>query len=143
MEDMRREDEQITSEDDGVSTEINPLEDIPDEVLESLAPDPEDIFRRFSLSMMGGSFGPELTKEHISDLIEQSGRESELGFEERKQQRLIIFGFASLLLLVAVAILVFLVLLDSKDLLLELIKAVGFLATGLVGGYGWGSRRRD
>ena len=142
MEDRQREDDQSASEDDSVSTEIEPS-DIPDEVLESLAPDPEDIFRRFSLSMMGGSFGPELTEEQISDLIEQSGRESELHFEERKQQRLLIFGFAILLLLAAVMVLVFLVLLDSKDLLLELIKALGFLGTGLVGGYGWGSRRRD
>ena len=139
MENKQCEDEQATSEDDSISTEIEPF-DIPDDVLERL--DPEDFIRKVSLSMMGGSSGPELTKEHISGLIEQSGRESELQFEERKQQRLTIVGFAAFLLLAVVAVLVFLVLFESKDLLLELIKAVGFLGTGLVGGYGFGSRRR-
>jgi hypothetical protein len=120
---------------------------IPPEVLERLPEDErERVLELFSAGMQvsGPMANPLLNKlepQHITDIIALSSRTIDATANDRRSSRL--FGFLSLALLVAAALVVLLVfaIIGENDLLLEIVKLGGVGLGGFGGGYGFSAFR--
>lgn len=82
---------------------------------------------------MGNPIASKVTEQHITDIIASSSRETDHEYSDRKHSRLISVLFAGFAILALVALSIVLALQGMTELLLEIIKALGFFA----GGYGF------
>ncbi len=90
----------------------------------------------------GNAVAANLTSEHISEMLRQSGRGAEREYNDRKIARFVWAGFAVFAVLALIAIIVTLALFEMPDLLREIMFALAGLVGGFGAGYGYSHSRR-
>ena len=90
----------------------------------------------------GNAVAANLTPEHISEMLRQSGRGAEREYSDRKIARFVWAGFPVFAVLALIAIIVTLALLEMADLLREIMFALAGLVGGFGAGYGYSNSRR-
>ncbi len=155
-------DDSATGEGEGAETQmvglpVELLANLPPEFLETLPPEIQANLRRehggmvsrtsiTSMSMMLGSMvnpiASHITPQHITDIINNAGRELDHDYGDRKHSRLVWVFFAAFAIAVLLALSITLTLSGMGDLLLDIFKGIAIFAGGFGGGYGVSALRR-
>lgn len=83
-----------------------------------------------------------LTAEHITEMLRQSGQGLEKEYSDRKIGRFVWAGLVVFAVLALIAIIIILAMLEMPDLLREIMFALAGLVGGFGAGYGYRSSRR-
>lgn len=133
-----------STEEDNLVTKPDIEQVIPEDVLEKLPLKDRNTIRRIfaSTTMYSGSFpNPVLSKvtsEHISEVIKVSDKDSDREHEDRQRTRRYTFWIFLTSIIALLGIIVFAVIMGSKDIIVPIISGLG----GLGAGYGLGKRSK-
>ena len=91
---------------------------------------------------MANAIASNLTPDHVTEIIAQTGHESEREHDARKETRRLAVLIVIVAILAVVGIIVFLTIFQQGSLLGYILSGIGGLIAGAFGGYGYANRPR-